>query len=74
MAFIDWIALLLTLLLVVLYGIHKGKATKDINGYYRSNRELPWYMVMLSVVGTQASAITFLSGPGQAYADGMRFV
>ena len=74
MAFIDWIVLLLTLLLVVLYGIYKGKATKDINGYYRSNRELPWYMVMLSVVGTQASAITFLSGPGQAYADGMRFV
>lgn len=74
MALIDWIVLLLTLLLVVLYGIYKGKATKDINGYYRSNRELPWYMVMLSVVGTQASAITFLSGPGQAYTDGMRFV
>jgi SSS family transporter len=74
MAFIDWIVLLLTLLLVVLYGIHKGKATKDINGYYRSNRELSWYMVMLSVVGTQTSAITFLSGPGQAYTDGMRFV
>jgi SSS family transporter len=74
MAFIDWFVLLLTLLLVVLYGIYKGKATKDINGYYRSNRELPWYMVMLSVVGTQASAITFLSGPGQAYTDGMRFV
>lgn len=74
MAFIDWIVLLLTILLIVLYGIYKGKATKDINGYYRSNRELPWYMVMLSVVGTQASAITFLSGPGQAYTDGMRFV
>ncbi|MFN5422202.1 MAG: sodium:solute symporter [bacterium] len=74
MAIVDWIVLSLTLLLVVLYGIYKGKATKDINGYYRSNRELPWYMVMLSVVGTQASAITFLSGPGQAYTDGMRFV
>ena len=74
MALLDWIVLLITLLLVVLYGIYKGKATKDINGYYRSNRELPWYMVMLSVVGTQASAITFLSGPGQAYTDGMRFV
>lgn len=74
MALIDWIVLSLTLLLVVLYGIYKGRATKDINGYYRSNRELPWYMVMLSVVGTQASAVTFLSGPGQAYTDGMRFV
>jgi SSS family transporter len=60
--------------LVVLYGVYKGRTTKDIDGYYRSSRQLPWYMVMLSVIGTQASAVTFLSGPGQAYADGMRFV
>ncbi len=74
MGWIDWSVLLLTLLLVVVYGIYKGKATKDIDGYYRSSRQLPWYMVMLSVMGTQASAVTFLSGPGQAFTDGMRFI
>lgn len=74
MGWIDWTVLLLTLLLVVVYGIYKGKATKDIDGYYRSSRQLPWYMVMLSVMGTQASAVTFLSGPGQAFTDGMRFI
>ncbi|MEN9883262.1 MAG: hypothetical protein RLZZ420_479 [Bacteroidota bacterium] len=74
MSLLDWGVLLSTLIVVVLYGVYKGKATKDINGYYRSGRELPWYMVMLSIVGTQASAVTFLSGPGQAYTDGMRFL
>jgi solute:Na+ symporter, SSS family len=74
MSVLDWGVLLLTLVVVVLYGVYKGRTTKDINGYYRSGRELPWYMVMLSIVGTQASAVTFLSGPGQAYTDGMRFV
>ncbi len=74
MSFIDWLVLLCTMLLVVLYGVYKGRSTKDIDGYFRSGRQLPWYMVMLSVIGTQASAVTFLSGPGQAYTDGMRFV
>lgn len=74
MSILDWVVLVLTLFLVVLYGIYKGRATKDIDGYFRSSRQLPWYMVMLSVIGTQASAVTFLSGPGQAYTDGMRFV
>jgi SSS family solute:Na+ symporter len=74
MGLIDWLVLLFTLISVVLYGIYKGNSTNDIDGYYRSGRELPWYVVMLSVMGTQASAITFLSAPGQAYTDGMRFV
>jgi len=74
MSFIDWLVLSFTMLLVVLYGVYKGRSTKDIDGYFRSGRQLPWYMVMLSVIGTQASAVTFLSGPGQAYTDGMRFV
>jgi len=74
MSALDWSVLALTIVLVVLYGVYKGKATKDIDGYYRSSKQLPWYMVMLSVIGTQASAVTFLSGPGQAYSDGMRFV
>ncbi len=74
MSFLDWSVLFFTIFSVVLYGVYKGRSTKDIDGYYRSNRQLPWYMVMLGVVGTQASAVTFLSGPGQAYTDGMRFV
>jgi len=74
MSVLDWSVLVLTIVLVVLYGVYKGRTTKDIDGYFRSNKQLRWYMVMLSVIGTQASAVTFLSGPGQAYADGMRFV
>lgn len=74
MSIIDWLVLICTMLIVVLYGVYKGRATKDIDGYFRSSRQLPWYMVMLSVIGTQASAVTFLSGPGQSYADGMRFI
>ncbi|MEY3432682.1 MAG: hypothetical protein RL131_618, partial [Bacteroidota bacterium] len=74
MSTIDWLVMVFTLTGVVLFGLYKGRNTKDIDGYFRSSRQLPWYMVMLSVVGTQASAVTFLSGPGQAYTDGMRFV
>jgi len=74
MSVIDWLVLVVTLVLVVIYGVYKGKTTKDIDGYYRSNKQLPWFMVLLSVMGTQASAVTFLSGPGQAYTDGMRFL
>jgi Na+/proline symporter len=74
LGYVDWIILLLTLVGVVLYGIYKGKSIHNIDGYYRSNRQLPWSMVMLGVIGTQASAVTFLSAPGQAYTDGMRFV
>ncbi len=59
---------------VVLYGIWKSKGTKDIDGYIRAGRSTPWYIVTLSIMATQASAITFLSTPGQAYVDGMRFV
>ena len=74
MSVLDWSVLVLTIVLVVLYGVYKGRTTKDIDGYFRSSKQLRWYMVMLSVIGTQASAVTFLSGPGQAYSDGMRFV
>jgi Na+/proline symporter len=59
---------------VVIYGIWKTRGTKDIDGYIRAGRKTPWYIVTLSIMATQASAITFLSTPGQAYVDGMRFV
>lgn len=70
----DWIVLVLTLVCIIAYGLYKSRTTKNLDGYFRSNRTLPWYMVLLSIMGTQASAITYLSGPGQAYTDGMRFV
>lgn len=71
---IDWIVIIVTLCSIVLYGLYKSRTTKNLDGYFRSNQSLPWYIVLLSIMGTQASAITFLSGPGQAFADGMRFV
>jgi Na+/proline symporter len=70
----DWIVLALTLSGIIAYGLYKGRATKDLDGYFLSNRTVPWYMVLLGIMGTQASAVTFLSAPGQAYTDGMRFV
>ncbi|NDC76615.1 MAG: sodium:solute symporter [Chitinophagia bacterium] len=70
----DWIVLMLTLSGIILYGIARSRRSRDIEGYFLSNREMPWYIVLLSIMGTQASAITFLSAPGQAYTDGMRFV
>ncbi|MDQ6815301.1 MAG: sodium:solute symporter [Bacteroidota bacterium] len=74
MSGIDWIVLSLTLLSIIAYGLYKSRTSKDLDGYFLSNRSMPWYLVLLSIMGTQASAITFLSAPGQAYTDGMRFV
>ena len=74
MSSIDWIILIVTLTGIIIYGIYKSRTTKNLEGYFLSNRSLPWYLVLLSIMGTQASAITFLTGPGQAYSDGMRFV
>jgi solute:Na+ symporter, SSS family len=70
----DWIVLIVTLLGVIAYGIYKSRTSKNLEGYFLSNRQMPWWLVLLSIMGTQASAITFLTAPGQAYTDGMRFV
>lgn len=74
MSLIDWSVLIITLLSIILYGVWKSRGTKNIEGYLLADRQLPWYSVGLSVMATQASAITFLSAPGQAYSDGLRFV
>jgi SSS family transporter len=71
---LDWIVLVVTLLAIISYGLYKSRTTHNLDGYFLSNRSLPWGLVLLSIMGTQASAITFLSAPGQAYTDGMRFV
>ena len=70
----DWILMISFLVFVVVYGIWKTHGKKNINGYILANKSIPWYTITLSIMATQASAITFLSGPGQAYVDGMRFV
>lgn len=74
MSTVDWIVLVLTLLIIVLYGMYKSRGIKNIDGYLLGNQSLPWYHVGLSVMATQASAITFLSAPGLAYSSGMSFV
>jgi Na+/proline symporter len=74
MSTIDWFVMGITLLTIVLYGMWKSRGTKNISGFLLADRKLPWYHVGLSVMATQASAITFLSAPGQAYSDGMRFL
>lgn len=71
---LDWIVLSVTLLFIVFYGVHKTKGSKNVEEYILGNKETPWWTVGLSVMATQASAITFLSTPGQAYHDGMGFV
>jgi SSS family transporter len=70
----DWLVLCITLLFIVLYGTWKSRRTKTISAFLLADRQLPWYHVGLSVMATQASAITFLSAPGQGYSDGLRFV
>ncbi|HEX5025323.1 MAG TPA: sodium:solute symporter [Agriterribacter sp.] len=74
MSYPDWVVLIVTLAAIIFYGVYKSRTTRNLDGYFLSNREMPWYMVLFSIMGTQASAITFLSAPGQAYTDGMRFV
>lgn len=74
MSSIDWIVLALTLIAVISYGVYKSAHEKNLNSYFKSNNSMSWFLILLSIMGTQASAITFLSAPGQAYTDGMRFV
>ena len=74
MQLFDWIVLIGTLLFIVIYGAWKTKGSKNVEDFILGSNETPWYTVGLSVMATQASAITFLSTPGQAYHDGMGFV
>ena len=71
---LDWIILSVTLLFIILYGVYKTRGSKNVEEYILANKETPWWVVGLSVMATQASAITFLSTPGQAYHDGMGFI
>lgn len=74
MSNIDWAVLIFTLFAVVAYGVFIGRGQKSNASYLKADNKMPWYIVLLGIMATQASAITFLSAPGQAYTDGMRFV
>jgi Na+/proline symporter len=73
MSTLDWLVMLSTLLGIVAYGVWKTRKVDNVQSYLLGDRDLPWWTIGLSVMATQASAITFLSTPGQAYEDGMRF-
>ncbi|POY37587.1 sodium:solute symporter [Solitalea longa] len=70
---LDWLVLIATLSFIVFYGLWKSRKNKNTETFLKANTS-PWYMVGLTIMATQASAVTFLSAPGQAYTDGMRFV
>jgi len=74
MAVIDWIVLSLTMFSIIGYGIWKTRGSQNMESYLLGGNEAKWYTIGLSVMATQASAITFLSTPGQAYHDGMQFL
>lgn len=71
---LDWIVLIAALVGTISYGVYKSRGQHGAKTYLLADRKMPWYIVLLGVMATQASAITFLSAPGQAYTDGMRFV
>ena len=74
MSIIDWVILSSTLLAIVLYGTWKTRKNKNLEGYLKGNNSENWMTIGLSIMATQASAITFLSTPGQAYESGMGFI
>ncbi|GBF20646.1 MULTISPECIES: sodium:solute symporter [Arenibacter] len=74
MAAIDWIILVGTLMFIVGYGVWRTKGSKNVTDYVLGGHDAKWWTIGLSVMATQASAITFLSTPGQAFHDGMGFV
>lgn len=74
MSIIDWIVLFGTLFTIVTYGVWKTRGSKNIQGYLLGDKSMKWWTIGLSIMATQASAITFLSTPGQAFDDGMRFI
>ena len=74
MGLVDWTVLIVTLLTIVIYGSYKTKKNSNIQSFLKANNSTGWFTIGLSVMATQASAITFLSTPGQAYNDGMGFI
>lgn len=74
MSFLDWTVLAAWLLFTVVFGLRRARGSTTTHGYLLAGKTMPWYAMGLSIMATQASAITFISTTGQAYVDGMRFV
>lgn len=74
MNYLDWLVLAGTIIFIVSYGTLKTRGNKTIEGYLKGDNTMKWWMIGISIMATQASAVTFLSTPGQAIEDGMRFL
>jgi Na+/proline symporter len=74
MTTLDWVVLVASLVVIVAYGLYRGRDSSTVNTYLLAGKTMPWYAMGLSIMATQASAITFISTTGQCYLDGMRFV
>ncbi len=71
---LDWLVMFAWLAFIVSYGLYRGRGSSTVNKFLLAGKSMPWYAMGLSIMATQASAITFISTTGQAYVDGMRFV
>ena len=71
---IDWIVMFAWLVAIVGYGLYRGRGSNTVDRYLLAGKSMPWYAMGLSIMATQASAVTFISTTGQSYTDGMRFV
>src|SRR5579862_8453128 len=71
---LDWVVMFSWLAFIVSYGLYRGRGSSTMNKYMLAGKSMPWYAMGLSIMATQASAITFISTTGQSYTDGMRFV
>ena len=71
---LDWIVLVTALVSIVAYGLYRSRGSNTVDRYLLAGKSMPWYAMALSIMATQASAITFISTTGQSYVDGMRFV
>jgi len=71
---LDWIVMIATVIAIPSFGLWRGRGSKTVNQYLLAGKTMPWYAMGLSIMATQASAITFIATTGQAYVDGMRFV
>ncbi|MEP6715611.1 MAG: sodium:solute symporter [Terriglobia bacterium] len=74
MTTLDWVVMIFTIVAIPSFGLWRGRGSKTVNQYLLAGKTMPWYAMGLSIMATQASAITFIATTGQAYVDGMRFV
>jgi Na+/proline symporter len=74
MRLLDWVVLVGSLTCIIAYGLYRGRGSNTVDRYLLGGKSMPWYAMALSIMATQASAITFISTTGQSYVDGMRFV